>query len=133
MLETKLDLYVDIMHAQERFVQVSHFQILAQLRRLVPVWFIVSIFLSRWLDRRKRTLDFIDLSLRISYTHTRRKQKKKKGGGEEIGELLLVVVAEFPSNGCKRDEREGIKRKGLPLELEWITLGERVQVHEPQI
>ena len=25
MLETKLDLYVDIMHAQERFVQVSHF------------------------------------------------------------------------------------------------------------
>ncbi len=70
------------------------------------------------MDRRKRTLDFIDLSLRISYTHTRRKQKKKKGGGEEIGELLLVVVAEFPSNGCKRDEREGIKRKGLPLELE---------------
>lgn len=47
MLETKLDLYVDIMHAQERFVQVSHFQILAQLRRLVPVWFIVSIVLSR--------------------------------------------------------------------------------------
>jgi hypothetical protein len=57
------------------------------------------------LDRRKRTLDFIDLSLRISYTHTHSAEAKEKKGGGEIGELLLVVVAEFPSNGCKRGRK----------------------------
>lgn len=43
MLETKLDLYVDIIHAQERFVQVSTFgNHPSRTTQLSATWFIVS-------------------------------------------------------------------------------------------
>lgn len=93
MLETKLDLYVDIMHAQERFVQVSIFfrgggdrglpSFFFQNYRFswflsyrpLSFFFIFSSPLFRRLDGTK-PLGFIVLSLPISQLGGRRKGEK---------------------------------------------------------